>query len=484
MNNTSIFQNTVNQPSPTIPTPTQMTSKYSFPTPNQMNPMLPSVLTPVHTATTPKTTNPFDSAMVANGLNFTVQQIVAAQKANAGTPKGATSTSPLNQLNPSNNSLTNLQNITHGSSASLDISHSGSLGNLQMGSLAALRSSSADNLLNALNNPGTPRNTVSTPKNNTPNNNTPHTPTLATAPSLPALQPTTSVGSLLSFRGLSDPLSNLASGLPRMHSSGLFLPTVHRENSIPQVPTTPNITRNISELSLLSQGNSHFVPYGGATGYFEPPTPSQNDGTQTPTITTPNLATNNNSSGPYAQFQYTMNIQQQQNKLKQINNNTITNVNKPVDNSNKPVVTDNKKDIINNVLQQILDQLSYPAKLVYNPQDIIYIYMAVIKFVMSEEYIIRPFGKSEQKQIQTIMKTQILSKPIGQFSTNEIKQIIDSTQYENTNLLNNNANEPYYNDNVFGNIMSKNDNIIHGNGPQIISQVSGHQVHIIHNYII
>eukprot|EP01084_Bolivina_argentea_P311254 538758_1 len=145
---------------------------------------------------------------------------------------------------------------------------------------------------------------------------------------------------------------------------------------------------------------------------------------------------------------------------------------------------DNKKDIINNVLQQILDQLSYPAKLVYNPQDIIYIYMAVIKFVMSEEYIIRPFGKSEQKQIQTIMKTQILSKPIGQFSTNEIKQIIDSTQYENTNLLNNNANEPYYNDNVFGNIMSKNDNIIHGNGPQIISQVSGHQVHIIHNYII
>eukprot|EP01084_Bolivina_argentea_P311249 538740_1 len=232
MNNTSIFQNTVNQPSPTIPTPTQMTSKYSFPTPNQMNPMLPSVLTPVHTATTPKTTNPFDSAMVANGLNFTVQQIVAAQKANAGTPKGATSTSPLNQLNPSNNSLTNLQNITHGSSASLDISHSGSLGNLQMGSLAALRSSSADNLLNALNNPGTPRNTVSTPKNNTPNNNTPHTPTLATAPSLPALQPTVTCWIIIIIKQFS------------------------RENSIPQVPTTPNITRN-----------SHFVPYGGATGY-------------------------------------------------------------------------------------------------------------------------------------------------------------------------------------------------------------------------
>eukprot|EP01084_Bolivina_argentea_P311247 538738_1 len=213
MNNTSIFQNTVNQPSPTIPTPTQMTSKYSFPTPNQMNPMLPSVLTPVHTATTPKTTNPFDSAMVANGLNFTVQQIVAAQKANAGTPKGATSTSPLNQLNPSNNSLTNLQNITHGSSASLDISHSGSLGNLQMGSLPIIGCITFILLI------------------------------------------VKRVGSLLS-------LSNLASGLPRMDSSGLFLPTVHRENSIPQVPTTPNITRNISELSLLSQGNSHFVPYG------------------------------------------------------------------------------------------------------------------------------------------------------------------------------------------------------------------------------
>eukprot|EP01083_Nonionella_stella_P166355 555996_1 len=64
LNDASIFGNTVNQPSPTIPTPTHMTSKYSFPTPNQMNPMLPSVLTPVHTATTPKTTNPFDSAMI------------------------------------------------------------------------------------------------------------------------------------------------------------------------------------------------------------------------------------------------------------------------------------------------------------------------------------------------------------------------------------------------------------------------------------
>ncbi len=32
MNNSSIFQNTVNQRSPTIPTPTQMTCKYSFPT--------------------------------------------------------------------------------------------------------------------------------------------------------------------------------------------------------------------------------------------------------------------------------------------------------------------------------------------------------------------------------------------------------------------------------------------------------------------
>eukprot|EP01084_Bolivina_argentea_P311251 538744_1 len=210
MNNTSIFQNTVNQPSPTIPTPTQMTSKYSFPTPNQMNPMLPSVLTPVHTATTPKTTNPFDSAMVANGLNFTVQQIVAAQKANAGTPKGATSTSPLNQLNPSNNSLTNLQNITHGSSASLDISHSGSLGNLQMGSLAALRSSSADNLLNAINNPGTPK-IIHLIIHHI------HLPLLLSR-----------VRALLS-------LSNLASCLPRMYSSGLLLPTVHRKNSIHQI---------------------------------------------------------------------------------------------------------------------------------------------------------------------------------------------------------------------------------------------------------
>eukprot|EP01084_Bolivina_argentea_P040674 75126_1 len=43
LNDASIFGNTVNQPSPTIPTPTNMTSKYSFPTPNQMNPMLPSV---------------------------------------------------------------------------------------------------------------------------------------------------------------------------------------------------------------------------------------------------------------------------------------------------------------------------------------------------------------------------------------------------------------------------------------------------------
>eukprot|EP01084_Bolivina_argentea_P136632 240625_1 len=75
-----------------------MTSKYSFPTLNQMNPMLPSVSTPVGTAT-PKTTNPFDSAMTANGLNFTVQQIVSAQKANAGIAKGAISTSSLIQLN-------------------------------------------------------------------------------------------------------------------------------------------------------------------------------------------------------------------------------------------------------------------------------------------------------------------------------------------------------------------------------------------------
>eukprot|EP00487_Bulimina_marginata_P003997 TRINITY_DN19655_c0_g1_i1.p1 TRINITY_DN19655_c0_g1~~TRINITY_DN19655_c0_g1_i1.p1 ORF type:complete len:159 (-),score=2.53 TRINITY_DN19655_c0_g1_i1:117-560(-) len=98
-------------------------------------------------------------------------------------------------------------------------------------------------------------------------NNAPATP-LQNVPSLPALIPNASVGSLLSFRGLSDPLTTLASGLPRMDSTGLFLPTVHRENSIPQVPTTPNIQRNLSELSLLSQGNSHFVPYNAA-GFFE-----------------------------------------------------------------------------------------------------------------------------------------------------------------------------------------------------------------------
>eukprot|EP01084_Bolivina_argentea_P232968 392499_1 len=42
---------------------------------------------------------------------------------------------------------------------------------------------------------------------------------------------------------------------------------------------------------------------------------------------------------------------------------------------------DNKKDIINNVLQHTLDQLSYPAKSVYNAQDIITPMIAVILFV-------------------------------------------------------------------------------------------------------
>merc|ERR1719410_3319121 len=64
-----------------------------------------------------------------------------------------------------------------------------------------------------------------------------------------------------------------------MDSTGLFmsgLNKIMRESSIPQTPKTPNITRNISELSLLSQGNSHFVPYNAAASeYSAPPTPSK-----------------------------------------------------------------------------------------------------------------------------------------------------------------------------------------------------------------
>eukprot|EP01084_Bolivina_argentea_P056038 102609_1 len=288
LGNNPIFQSSSHTLSPKIPTPSGLSS-YTFP-----NPMLPS-------ATTPKHSNPFDSQLVANGFSLTMQQIVAAQNAQNAQNGGASSnavtspkapTSPLNALNIMNNQ----PRLT---TASLDLT--GSLPGLACGGLAGLRSCSADSAV-SLRSTSIPNvNNTSKNNGNTANSifNSPATP-LSHVPSLPALQPTASVGSLLSFRGLSDPLANLVSGLPRMDSGGLFLPTVgQRDTSIPQVPTTPNITqlpnRNLSDLNLISQvgqGNSHFVPYN-ATGFFEPPTPSNNDAngiqTQANAVNTPSL---------------------------------------------------------------------------------------------------------------------------------------------------------------------------------------------------
>merc|ERR1712154_68204 len=122
------------------------------------------------------------------------------------------------------------------------------------GTLPVLRGTSIDSINGLPSIPGLP----------SPNKgaaNSPYNP-LSTLPSIPRLKSTTSLGSVLSFRGLSDPMHNLAAML-----------------SMPQTPQTPSqamphIGRNISDISLLSnQGNSHFVPYNPNSEYFAPMTP-------------------------------------------------------------------------------------------------------------------------------------------------------------------------------------------------------------------
>ena len=131
-------------------------------------------------ATTPKSNNPFDAAVVANGVSVTMQQIVAAQNANAvaQTPRTGTgntsndtqqSNTPNNSNNTNNNNtgnntanntsnsaqatsplalgnmanltaMANIPNVT-GSSASLDLTSI-----TGFGGLTSLRSTSADSL--------------------------------------------------------------------------------------------------------------------------------------------------------------------------------------------------------------------------------------------------------------------------------------------------------------------------------------------------
>merc|ERR1719376_456732 len=80
--------------------------------------------------------------------------------------------------------------------------------------------------------------------------------------------------------------------MTRMDSSnGLFLTNAASLNRDSSVPTTPHLNRGISELSLMSQGNSNFVPYP-VNGYFEPPTPGK-VGDATPNIQTPSFQFNN-----------------------------------------------------------------------------------------------------------------------------------------------------------------------------------------------
>eukprot|EP01084_Bolivina_argentea_P256302 431468_1 len=163
----------------------------------------------------------------------------------------------------------------------------------------------------------------------------------------------------------------------------------------------------------------------------------------------------------------------------------------------------NEKDIINNVSQQIIDQLSCPAKSVYNARDIVWVQInnepiiAVIKFVLNDEYIIRPLGKSEMNEIK-IMSNQILNKPHAQMHPSEIKQIIRNIQYENQRYINGHMIELYdntlikYKNDIFGTIISKNDNGTYNikikqgckwyNGPQIITQISRHNIDPAHEY--
>merc|ERR1712228_1082727 len=242
----------------------------------------PSALSPFK-FTTPSSgpSNPFDSNLVSNGLSLTMQQLMQAQTPKATTTNGNGNQDAFGSLNGPN-------------TTSLDLTSPRNA----LGALAVLRSSSMDSTHSLSSIPGLPPatnnnvNIATTPKQQSGNNafNTPiHNPFgtpingFGGIPKLPRLQSTTSLGSVLSFRGLSDPMTNLVNGsLPRMDSTGLFmqgLNKIMRESSIPQTPTTPNITRNLSEISMLSnQGNSHFVPYNATNSeYFAPPTPSKSD---------------------------------------------------------------------------------------------------------------------------------------------------------------------------------------------------------------
>merc|ERR1712154_740825 len=95
----------------------------------------------------------------------------------------------------------------------------------------------------------------------------------------------------------------------------------------------------------------HFVPYG-ATGFFEPPTPSNNDSALTPNMGTkdavksPNNNNNNNNNGnggPYNQFNHWMNLQNQ-NKMKVINNNNNNGTNVLKENANKKNIDKAEKE--------------------------------------------------------------------------------------------------------------------------------------------
>jgi len=337
----NMFQGLGNLASPTIPTPRAIANPYQLPpTP------LPA-LTPAASATTPRASNPFDAALVSNGLTLTMQQIVASQNSSTkekeqnnaaaaaetppksgggggAPPNGTTSgTLPSTAFNPSTVS-----------GASLDLTGAGFGGMAGFNGMTNLGRATSSDLMNQIlgSPPSNPNNGPfqSTPQRNSNNNRTTTTTTNTTnnsnnnnnsnssskdpqsndkLPKLPVsgqkgvtpntnIQTTPSIGSLLSFRGLSDPLTNFgsASGIPRMDSSnGLFLTNVAsltRDTSVPQAPNTPShLHRGISELSLMSQGNSNFVPYP-VNGYFEPPTPGKG-GDATPNITTPSFRAHN-----------------------------------------------------------------------------------------------------------------------------------------------------------------------------------------------
>ena len=145
-------------------------------------------------ATTPKSNNPFDATVVANGFSLTMQQIVAAQASNlAQTPRNGNNTNTTTQSNNGGTSGGDGGNTTNntqatsplnlnvgGSSASLDLTNlTGTLGGL-----TSLRSTSADSLRS--NSAG-----VLTPTALNAN-----TFGAAGVQNLPALQATTSVGSM------------------------------------------------------------------------------------------------------------------------------------------------------------------------------------------------------------------------------------------------------------------------------------------------